>query len=112
MADPETRRTHDRTHAGHGSVGSYLLGFGLSAVLTLVGFGAVMVADLTPRTTGWVVVGAGALQICVQNYFFMHMNRASERWNFVSFFFTVLILAILVGGSLWIMTHLSHNLMG
>ena len=40
------------------------------------------------------------------------MNRHSdEGWNLLSFVFTVLIIAILVVGSMWIMFHLNHNMM-
>jgi len=43
---------------------------------------------------------------------FLHMNTSSEdRWNLVAFVFTVLIIAILVVGSIWIMWNLNYNMM-
>ena len=53
------------------------------------------------------------LQILVQLGYFLHMNtKSDEWWNMISFVFTVLIIAIVVIGSLWIMFHLNHNMMG
>lgn len=100
------------THAAHGSYGSYLVGFGLSLVLTAIAFTVVMMPMVSRAATIGVVTVVGLVQICVQNFYFMHLTHRSERWNFISFFFTVLIIAILVGGSLWIMYHLNRNMMG
>lgn len=99
------------THAGHGTYASYLVGFGLSVLLTAIAFWVVMEPMLSRTATILVVAGIGLVQICVQNFYFMHLNHRSERWNFISFFFTVLIIAIVVGGSLWIMYHLNANMM-
>ena len=110
-APAEDHASTSDTHAAHGTYASYLTGFALSAVLTAIAFGVVMVPVLSRSATIVVVTAAGLVQICVQNFFFMHLNRRSERWNFISFFFTVLIIAIVVGGSLWIMYHLNRNMM-
>ncbi|MBE8365690.1 cytochrome o ubiquinol oxidase subunit IV, partial [Leptospira borgpetersenii serovar Balcanica] len=43
---------------------------------------------------------------------FLHMNASSEeRWNLVAFVFTLLIIAIVVVGSIWIMWNLNYNMM-
>ena len=56
-------------------------------------------------------VGMALLQILVQLVYFLHMNSSSEgSWNLIAFIFTVLIVAILVVGSLWIMFHLNTNM--
>ncbi len=107
----EDHASTSQTHAAHGTYGSYLVGFGLSALLTAIAFAVVMMPMFSRPTTIVVVTVVGLVQICVQNFFFMHLTHRSERWNFVSFFFTVLIIAILVGGSLWIMYHLNRNMM-
>jgi cytochrome o ubiquinol oxidase subunit IV len=99
------------THAAHGTYASYLTGFALSALLTAIAFGVAMMPLLSRTATILVVTAVGLVQICVQNFYFMHLTHRSERWNFISFFFTVLIIAILVGGSLWIMFHLNRNMM-
>jgi cytochrome o ubiquinol oxidase operon protein cyoD len=59
-----------------------------------------------------VSVGTAVAQVLVQLVLFMHMNtKADEGWNFMSFVFTVAILVLVIGGSLWIMYHLHHNMM-
>jgi cytochrome o ubiquinol oxidase operon protein cyoD len=44
--------------------------------------------------------------------FFLHLNRRPEQhWYRVALVFTVMVIATLVVGTLWIMTHLNHNMM-
>lgn len=99
--------------AGHGSYRSYALGFVLALVLTAVPFILVMGTAL-PAGAIIVVIGVCAVaQIGVHLVFFLHLNRSSEqRWNVVVLAYTIIILAILVGASVWIMYHLNYNMMG
>lgn len=95
----------------HGSVKSYVTGLILSIVLTIIPFSVVMSGAFAMTTTVWVIVGTAVAQILVQLIMFMHMDtKQEEGWNFMSFVFTVTILALVVGGSLWIMHHLHLNL--
>jgi len=98
--------------AAHGSYRSYTLGFILALVLTGIPFILVMTAAL-PVTALLVTIGAFALvQIGVHLVFFLHLSRSSEqRWNIVVFAYTLIVLAILVGASVWIMYHLNYNMM-
>ena len=58
------------------------------------------------------VVLFGVMQLFVQVVFFLHLHKKLKtRWNMVVFMFTVLIVSVLVGGSLWIMANLNHNTM-
>ncbi|WP_355660676.1 cytochrome o ubiquinol oxidase subunit IV [Halomonas salifodinae] len=98
--------------ASHGSVRSYTWGLLLSLVLTLIPFGLVMTGALAGPATVVVIAATAGLQILVQLVCFMHLDRDSEGgWTLLSLAFTVLILAIVVVGSLWIMHHLHHNVM-
>ncbi len=110
--DTPTARTAHDSQASHGSVGSYTLGFALSALLTVAAFALVMRPVLSRELTLAAIVILAVVQIVVQMYYFLHLDRRSERWNFISLYFTILIVAILVGGSLWIMSHLAHDVMG
>ncbi|MGO2241092.1 MAG: cytochrome o ubiquinol oxidase subunit IV [Halomonas sp.] len=96
----------------HGSVKSYVTGLVLSLVLTIIPFGAVMLGSFSmPMNVGIIVVTA-ILQVLVQLVMFMHLNFKSEDgWNMLSFVFTVAILVLVIGGSLWIMQHLHLNMM-
>jgi cytochrome o ubiquinol oxidase subunit IV len=98
--------------AGQGSFRSYGLGYLLALVLTAVPFILVMTSAL-PRAALLVSVGVFAVaQIGVHLVFFLHLSRSSEqRWNLVVLAYTVVILAILVGASVWIMFHLNANMM-
>jgi cytochrome o ubiquinol oxidase operon protein cyoD len=103
---------HHGDDAGHGSVRSYVTGFLLSVILTAIPFALVMSHAVPTATVVSACVGIGVVQIVVHLVYFLHMNRASSRsWNMAAFVFTLIIVAILVGGSLWVMYHLDTNMM-
>lgn len=107
--------SHQVSHSGasHGTTKSYITGFILSVILTVIPFWLVMDAALPKTTIVMIIVGMALIQILVQLGYFLHMNtKSDEGWNMISFVFTVLIIAIVVVGSLWIMFHLNHNMMG
>ena len=62
----------------------------------------------------WLVTAAaclGVVQAIIQFVFFMHIGIESKpRWNLMIFIFTILIVFIIVGGSLWIMSNLRYNM--
>jgi len=107
-------QTISRGHGGaaHGSVREYVIGLILSVVLTLIPFGLVMSGTLNEPLTLAIILLCALAQIFVQLIFFLHMNTSSESiWNTTSGVFIVLITAILVLGSIWIMQHLNHNML-
>lgn len=103
--------SHGDTH-GHGSLKSYLWGFGLSVVLTAVPFWLVMTGALgSAVATALVILGLAAVQIVVHMIFFLHMNTRSEGgWTFMALIFTVVLVAIAFSGSVWVMYHLNTNM--
>jgi len=112
---PATAGDHghaDHGEADHGSVKSYTIGFLLSVVLTAIPFALVMSGVLSAALAVPICVAVGVVQIVVHLYYFLHMNAASSRsWNMVAFVFTLVVVAILIAGSLWIMYHLNTNMM-
>ncbi|MGF6394760.1 cytochrome o ubiquinol oxidase subunit IV [Pseudomonas plecoglossicida] len=96
---------HDTHHEGnHGSVKSYMIGFVLSIILTAIPFGLVMFPSLPKNLTVLVVVAMAVIQVVVHLVYFLHMDRSKEqRTNVTTFLFTGLVIALLVGLSLWIM---------
>lgn len=98
---------------GHGSRRGYVIGFLLSAVLTAVPFWLVMTGALASvQATAIIVVALAFVQIVVHTFFFLHLNpRAEGGWTLLAFIFTVIIIAIVIAGSLWIMFHLNSNMM-
>jgi cytochrome o ubiquinol oxidase subunit IV len=98
--------------AGHGSVQSYLIGFGLSVILTAIPFGLVMSGAVPASSAIPICIGFAVTQIGVHLVYFLHMNTSpSQTWNLAAFVFTLIILVILVAGSLWVMYHLDTNMM-
>lgn len=96
----------------HGSVKSYLTGFVLAAILTVIPFWVVMNGSLSSFTTGAVVVVAGILQLLVHLVFFLHLDRSSAaRWNVNAGMFTLLVIGIIIGGSLWVMWNMNYHMM-
>ncbi len=97
----------------HVTLRSYLLGFGLSLLLTLSAYYAVVAGGALGRPLAVaLVVGAALLQLWVQLTFFLHLTPkgADGRTNFLSFAFMGIILVVIVAGSLWIMDN-SNSLM-
>ena len=88
--------------AGHGSYGSYAIGFVLSVILTVIPFGMVMSGNFSRETALISMLVMGVVQIVVHLVCFLHMNTSSEgRWNLLAFLFTVLIIVMLVGLATW-----------
>ncbi|HEY9236753.1 MULTISPECIES: cytochrome o ubiquinol oxidase subunit IV [Phenylobacterium] len=102
---------HHDTHA-HGSLKSYLTGFVLSVVLTAIPFWLVMTGALAPQATGAIIIAFAVVQIVVHMIYFLHMNTKSEGgWSMLALIFTILIVAIALSGSIWVMYHLNANMM-
>ncbi|WP_116090087.1 cytochrome o ubiquinol oxidase subunit IV [Sphingomonas crusticola] len=99
--------------ASHGTRRSYLTGFALSAVLTAVPFWLVMTGVLGDvQTTVLLIIALAFVQIVVHTLSFLHVNSRSEGgWTLMALMFTVVIVAIVISGSLWIMYHLNSNMM-
>jgi cytochrome o ubiquinol oxidase operon protein cyoD len=102
------------SHAGdgHGTVLSYIVGFLLSVILPVIPFGLVMSGALPAHTAVMICVGLGVVQIVVHLIYFLHMNTSSSQsWNMAALVFTVVVVAILVAGSLWVMNNMNANMM-
>ena len=108
---------HDTlAHAGehdHGSLKSYLTGFALSILLTVIPFAVVMAGGLPSKhLTIALVLGAAAVQILVHMIYFLHMKSSTEDgWTLISLIFTVVLLVIMLSGSVWVMYHMNANMM-
>jgi cytochrome o ubiquinol oxidase operon protein cyoD len=99
-------------HADHGSAKSYMTGFVLSVVLTLIAFGLVL-GHAVPSSVAIPGIAVLALvQVLIHLAYFLHMNTSAEgRWNLTSFVFAVLVAVILIGGTAWIMVNIAMNMM-
>jgi cytochrome o ubiquinol oxidase subunit IV len=100
------------TGVSRGSLQSYLTGFVLSFILTVIAFALVMRPTLSSPATLAGIFSAGLLQILVHLHYFLHLDPTSAaRWNVLALIFTLLIMALFVGGTLWIMHSLNYRMM-
>lgn len=112
MSHHENEATDIEFGNDHGTVKSYIVGFILSLLLTIVPF--VLVAQHSfSNDTLYIVIGLFALaQLIVQLVFFLHLSPKSQaRWNLNVFIFTFIVVMILVVGTLWIMVNLDYFMM-
>jgi cytochrome o ubiquinol oxidase operon protein cyoD len=116
----DAHAAHDAAHDSHGHGGEgphltldgYLIGFGLSVILTAIPFGLVMSGVLESKTaTAFAITLLAVVQIVVHMVYFLHLDPRSEGgWNLMALIFTAVILIIALTGSLWIMYHLQQNM--
>ncbi|WP_294443951.1 cytochrome o ubiquinol oxidase subunit IV [uncultured Sphingomonas sp.] len=107
---PGESQEQEQEEAGGGGWGVYILGFVIALLLT----GATFVVALTglvwaPARPVAIVVLAVA-QMGVHLVFFLHLTSGPDnRSNAVTVAFGAFVCLLVVFGSVWIMTHLSHS---
>jgi len=93
-------------------ISSYLIGLGLATLLTIVSF---FIAGTTLVWGPSIPVALCVLAIAqmgVHLAFFLHITTGPDNVNNVmALAFGVLIVLLIMTGSLWIMSHLNHNMM-
>ena len=122
----DTKPASDRLHAdtapgdaGHGQqnhadagIGTFLAGLGLAALLTVLSF---IVAGTTLVWGPSIPVALFVLAIAqmgVHLVFFLHITTGPDGLNNVmALAFGVVIVILVIGGSLWIMANLNHNML-
>ena len=102
----------DSAGMSRGTLSSYLTGFILALILTAMPFALVMSGVLSPQATIAAILVAGIVQILVHLHYFLHLDTTSAaRWNVAALIFTLLIMVLFVGGTLWIMWTLNYRMM-
>lgn len=103
----------DALHVHQGSLRGYLTGFVLAAILTVIPFWLVMghVLD-SPWLTISIVLLFAIAQILVHIIYFLHLDVHSEDgWNMLAFIFTIVLVVIVLGASIWVMYNENTNMM-
>ncbi|MNI22257.1 Cytochrome bo(3) ubiquinol oxidase subunit 4 [compost metagenome] len=97
----------EQGHQSHGgSMKSYVIGFVLSIIFTIIPLVIVMNSMLNKSTTLAIILGMAILQFVVQLVFFMHIrDEEKPRYNVIALIFGLCILVTIVAGSIWIMTY-------
>lgn len=89
---------------------SYIVGFILSIVTTVLAYFVVVNELWTKQTLIYMVMGIAVVQLIVQLVFFLHLGRGN-RWKVITLAFAVFFVLLVVVGSLWIMENLDYNMM-
>ena len=97
---------------------SYILGFSISVVLTLVSFYVVFQhigangAKVSNQIVAALIMLIAILQLIVQLIFFLHLGRESKpKWNLIALFATISTILIIIVASIWIINNLNYNMM-
>ena len=111
-ADAPPGYEHFDEHEPAEAVGSYLVGLGLAALLTVVSF------FISGTTLVWgpsipvALIVLAIAQMGVHLVFFLNITTGPDNVNnIMALAFGVLIVLLLLAGSLWIMANLNHNMM-
>ena len=93
-------------------VRAYLIGFGLAMLLTFVSFYIARTALVWQPSIPVALVVLAMAQMGVHLVFFLHITSGPDNVNNVmALAFGVLIVFLVIGGSIWIMGHMTHNMM-
>lgn len=91
---------------------SYLTGLAWALILTLIPFGVVAWAGWFTGAVLWLVAGFALFQIVVHFRYFLHIDLSRQkREDLQLILFTVLLLAIMAAGTIWIMANLYTRMM-
>ncbi|HEX8762543.1 MAG TPA: cytochrome o ubiquinol oxidase subunit IV [Candidatus Saccharimonadales bacterium] len=106
-----TQSTDPKPNVHHGSITSYVVGFILSLIFTLIPYYLITRKLFEGLTLTVIIIGFALLQMVVQLVFFLHLGREKKpHWNLAFLVSTVGIILLVVVGSLWIMNHLHYNM--
>ena len=95
----------------HGTTASYITGFILSLVFTVIPYYLVVKHVFTGNMILVVILTFAVLQMLVQILFFLHLGRQKKpNWQLFFFASTIGIIVMVVVASLVIMTHLHANM--
>jgi cytochrome o ubiquinol oxidase operon protein cyoD len=123
------------SNENHPDLATYLTGFILALLLTLLAFGLVIIERgcslgsidkllgifpsgevITGEMPRRLIIGSvsvlAILQISVHLRYFLHLSFGSaQNWNLQAILFALFIIIIMVGGTLWIMNDLNGHMM-
>jgi cytochrome o ubiquinol oxidase operon protein cyoD len=91
---------------------SYIVGYVLAIILTVIPFGVVAFDLLSYQATLIVIAVLAVIQVFVHMGFFLHISlKDTPRENILVLGFAAVLIFIMIGGTLWIMLDLHHRMM-
>jgi cytochrome o ubiquinol oxidase operon protein cyoD len=92
-------------------IARYVIGFVLACALTAASFYVLNTSLIWGPGIPVALIVLAIAQIGVHLVFFLHITTAPDNTNnILALAFGVLIVALVIGGSLWIMDHLNQNM--
>ena len=102
---------HPSRERGKSGIGGYAIGLALAALLTACSFYISSTKLIWPSGVPIALIVFAVAQIGIHLVFFLHLTTGAENINnSMALAFGVLIMVLLIGGSLWIMSHLNANM--
>jgi cytochrome o ubiquinol oxidase operon protein cyoD len=102
----------DQSESFAAGVGGYVVGLALAGILTAASFGLVGTKLIYGPGVPIALLVLAVAQMGIHLVFFLHITTGPDNTNNVlALAFGVLIVALVVIGSLWIMANLNHNMM-
>jgi len=102
----------DNGQAGNIKPRTYITGFILAVLLTVIAFSFVLLKGISSKVAVSGIIVAAVIQMLVHLHFFLHLDRSSSaRWNLLSLVFTLILLIIFIGGTIWVMCTLNQRMM-
>lgn len=102
----------DAKHGWNTSYKPQFIGFVSSILLIFASYLMVVHFHLPGMQLAITVFAFAVAQALLQLFFFLHLGLESKpHWVMITFLFTILVMVIVVGGTLWIMSNLNYNLM-
>ena len=96
----------------HGSFRGYIIGYVSAIALTIAAFAIAPSTSMAPFSVAAALAVLAIAQMLVHLIFFLHINTApAQKTNVMAFAAAILIIAIVVIGSIWIMGHLNRNML-
>ncbi|GAA0730209.1 cytochrome o ubiquinol oxidase subunit IV [Sphingomonas sp. ABOLD] len=95
-----------------GGTSGYVVGLGLAALLTAAAFAMVNLPLVWRPAIPMALVVLAIAQMGIHLVFFLHVTTGPDNTNNVlALAFGTLVVLLLIGGSVWILAHLDHNMM-
>jgi len=91
---------------------TYVAGYALALLLTLAAFGLVYLRVLDGQEAFYTLLGLGLVQMLVHFRCFLHIDlQRSARADLMLLLFSSLIVALMVGGTLVVLSNLQQRMM-
>lgn len=102
----------DIKHKWNTRITPLIIGFILSLILITLAYFLTTHKTFSGISLMTLILTLGTLQALIQCVFFLHISAESHpRWSLITLIFTIIVMIIVVGGSLWIMYNLDYNMM-